>query len=78
MPNHHLNLLFFEETIKNNEINIPVKQSILEAIVHLFAKNREIRPLLVAPALPVELKVILIYLPIQTLKMVTKYIVVFV
>jgi hypothetical protein len=30
------------------------KQSILEAIEHLFAKNREILPLFLGPALPMK------------------------
>ena len=39
-----------------NTINVPVKQSILDAMEHLLAKKREIRPLLDAPARPAKKK----------------------
>ena len=37
-----------------NIITLPEKQSIREAIVHLFAKNRDILPLFLAPARPIK------------------------
>ena len=33
---------------------VPEKQSILDAIEHLFARNREMRPLNFGPALPMK------------------------
>jgi hypothetical protein len=36
--------------------NVPVKQSILEAIEHLLARYREMRPLFLAPALPINVE----------------------
>ena len=36
--------------------NLPEKQSILEAIEHLLAKYREILPLLVVAALPINVE----------------------
>ena len=36
--------------------SLPEKQSIREAIEHLLAKNREIRPLCFGPALPIKVE----------------------